>query len=211
MPGYSPGDKPTKTMPTGYTEKLMKTGMTFPEFAMLCARAMGACIMMRDEPLGAEIPKFEPGDFNAKAAKESEVEYNRLAAMDRNEAVAFGNVKIRKNLNYYRKALTTLIKQNERLTEMLEMVRAWQPPTPNHVGLKEFMVDQIGISIEDPKFTVSELESWAIKDPLIVWNEAKIDALDDMELNKKEHVKEVHRTNARNAWVESLKYSLKES
>jgi len=36
-------------MPTGYTN-CIKDGVTFEQFVWKCARAMGALVMMRDEP-----------------------------------------------------------------------------------------------------------------------------------------------------------------
>lgn len=45
-------------MPTGYTQDLADgKDVTFEQFAMKCARAFGALIEMRDEPMDAEIPK----------------------------------------------------------------------------------------------------------------------------------------------------------
>jgi hypothetical protein len=39
-------------MPTGYTAGVADGTITeFREYALLCARAFGACIMLRDEPV----------------------------------------------------------------------------------------------------------------------------------------------------------------
>lgn len=49
-------------MPTGYTAAVEDGTITeFDDFAWQCARAFGALIMMRDDPMSAPIPqKFEP-------------------------------------------------------------------------------------------------------------------------------------------------------
>ena len=61
-------------MPTGYTD-LINNGCTFNEFVMGCARAFGATIDMRDEPLGAEIPeKFELSDYHSAKIDEAKRE-----------------------------------------------------------------------------------------------------------------------------------------
>ena len=50
-------------MPTGYTA-VIEDGCTFKEYVMTCARAFGATISMREEPLSKEIPeKFEVSDY----------------------------------------------------------------------------------------------------------------------------------------------------
>jgi hypothetical protein len=41
-------------MPTGYTAAIGE-GIEFDKFVMQCARAMGACVMMRDEPIGPKL------------------------------------------------------------------------------------------------------------------------------------------------------------
>ena len=47
-------------MPSGYTEGVASGKVTeFKEYALLCARAFGACISLRDEPLSLEIPEFK--------------------------------------------------------------------------------------------------------------------------------------------------------
>ena len=84
IPNYpkSPTTQTTKAMPTGYTATLMEKGQDFPDFVLLCARAMGATIMLRDEPLDAPIPEFQPSDYSAKQLEESKEELARLLADD---------------------------------------------------------------------------------------------------------------------------------
>lgn len=43
-------------MPTGYTADI-KDGIDFKTYAMNCARAFGACVMLRDEPGGGDYGK----------------------------------------------------------------------------------------------------------------------------------------------------------
>ncbi len=68
-------------MPTGYTAAI-KDGITFKQFALTCARAMGALIMMRDEPSGAEIPAaFPPSTFHRDQLARLSDELGNLRAM----------------------------------------------------------------------------------------------------------------------------------
>ncbi len=49
-------------MPTGYTH-LIEEGCNLEEFVWACARAFGACVMMRDDSVDKPVPeKFEPSD-----------------------------------------------------------------------------------------------------------------------------------------------------
>ena len=49
------GERNLKDMPTGYTAGILE-GETFEQYALQCAKAFGALVMMRDEPSDAPIP-----------------------------------------------------------------------------------------------------------------------------------------------------------
>ena len=83
-------------MPTGYTAAI-KDGISFNEYALSCARAFGALIMMRDEPADAPIPdEFKPSDYHFKKIEEAKAELARLRAMSPDEAVS----QIRKSIDF---------------------------------------------------------------------------------------------------------------
>ena len=57
-------------MPTGYTAWI-EEGATFEEFILGCARAFGACISMRDEPLSKQIPEqFKESSYDKEKVQE---------------------------------------------------------------------------------------------------------------------------------------------
>ena len=81
-------------MPTGYTATLVEHGQTFPEFAMQCAKAFGACITLRDEPFDAPIPtKFKASTWHTKQQAKARALEKRLGAMNKEERLAFGQEK----------------------------------------------------------------------------------------------------------------------
>ena len=85
-------------MPTGYTSGVA-TGeiKDFKTYALQCARAFGACIMLRDEPMSDEIPKFKALEMFQQAANIGQV-YS-IAAMIRTaaeEAQAIGGLCLEK-------------------------------------------------------------------------------------------------------------------
>ena len=65
-------------MATGYTHSI-KNDITFEQFALLCARAFGACIEMRDDPTDKPIPKkFKVDSYHAKELKEAKTKLKTL-------------------------------------------------------------------------------------------------------------------------------------
>ena len=66
-------------MPTGYTARLCDGEQTFKDFAMLCARACGALIEMREDPMDAPIPeKIKRSSYYDEALSKAVAEYDRL-------------------------------------------------------------------------------------------------------------------------------------
>ena len=196
-------------MPTGYTNIVADNeDFTFPEFAMRCARNFGALIMMRDEPLNAPIPeKFEPNHYKkeyekAKAAYENfianpptdedlEKQYNEYVAT---ETERFKAMSADKNV------------KRRRYNAMLIKVLKWQPPTPEHEGLKQFMIDQLHDSIE---WDCSEYRPLITdKDIYIARHRSGEYLKEELDFYSKRWHEEVERTNSRNKWLKDLRESL---
>ena len=91
---------------------------------------------------------------------------------------------------------------------MLQQVNAWQPPSDEHCGLRDFMRDQIEQSIKFDDSTdylgkpteIKTVEDWLV--------DKKSEALKNIKYHREEYAKEVERTAKRNEWVESLRNSL---
>lgn len=191
-------------MPTGYTDAI-KNGITFNEFVWSCARAFGALIMMRDDASDAPIPKFQPSTYNADRLLVEEVELAALLKMTPAEADAAALAVYEaeyKQVEKWNQEKVELLKKYE---QMLASVTAWEPPTPEHSGLKKFMAEQIQQSI-DFDCRPSELpEPQRGK----VWLENKVASTRrSIEYHREENIKEIDRTDGRNEWVEALDKSV---
>jgi hypothetical protein len=196
-------------MPTGYTSSLYDGEQSFEDFTLRCARAMGALISMRDAPWDAPIPdEVEPstkyhddaiaaararlrkldGITPATAEKEAKREYEkRFAVRDDTEAERR--------------------ERRARYEEMVRQVEAWEPPTADHTGLKDFMLEQLRQSID------FDTKPWAmpVDDPLSgqEWIEVqRAQAERNLTHHIAEREKEIERATARTAWIKALKASL---
>lgn len=200
-------------MPTGYTAAVSDGKVTtLEQFALDCARQFGACITLRDEPGGGDrIPeKFEPSDFNARRRVEDEVELHRVEAMTPAEAQSAAEAEREAEEAQERRYAENRRQTRERYEAMLAKVHGWRPPTEEHDGLKNFMVQQLRESIEFDcrdwlaKATVAPRPSGA------EWRERKMAQLrDSIARNTKAHMEEVARCEKRTAWVRALRDSLR--
>jgi len=196
-------------MPTGYTAELMEKGQTFPEFIMGCARAFGALILKRDDPSGTAIPeKFEPSNFHAKRLIEANEKLVWLKSMDDSEKEAFGrserNADIKRNIAWLEKSRA----EDARLDSMTALVKEWIPPTADHQGLKDFMLEQINISKNGLDYVKDSLAEAEKKLPMAYYVAAVSSSSRAIEHNTKVNADEIERANERSEWVRKLRESI---
>ena len=196
-------------MPTGYTAKVATGEVTeFSDFALLCARAFGAAINMRDEPLGSRLPeRFEPSPYYKDCMARDQAEIERLRSLSQVEIQAERDEEERKRAAERELYLSGKAEQKARYEAMLEKVEAWEPPTSEHVEMKCFMVEQLTKSIDfDCQPSGYRADEIA---PADEWLKARIER---MEKNIKSwasfYAQEVARTEGRNQWISDLRRSL---
>ena len=194
-------------MPTGYTAKLMEKGQDFRSFVLLCARGMGACIMQRDDPMDDLPKKQKPHDYHSKAIKETEKLFAKLKAMTPAEQREHGQRLREEAIARAVQSHTKAQEEEARLESMEAQVKAWQPPTKDHDGLKNFMLQQLGISKNDGRMEkyVKEAEG---KTAEAYFAEAVSTAARGLNYHTEEQAKEIERTNERNKWIDQLYKSL---
>lgn len=192
-------------MPTGYTAELFEREVPFEEFVLTCARAFGATILMRDDPLSTPIPdEFQPSDYHLKALEGAKKELARLQAMTNEQRIAFGTQKGEDAFKRAKEYAAKCKAQNDRLLDMQAKVRDWTPPTPDHTELQAFMLQQLEISMH------SMDDSFELKAPMEYYAEAVKNAEHGIDYHRKGYAEEVERTSARNKWIRELRESLRE-
>lgn len=195
-------------MPTSYTEPLHSgTPITFEQFVLRCSRAMGAAIMQRDESLDVEIQLREVSDYEiaavdlagnalAQALQRTDEEWTALQAATIAKAEQFRTDYVAKKNGI-----------RERYVAMFEQVRAWKPPTAEHLELKKFMVDQIEESL---RFDVGTYEPTVPAElPVAEFREQEVGKLArDLGRATERLEQERERVRGQNAWVIALRESL---
>jgi hypothetical protein len=198
-------------MPTGYTADIAKD-ITFEQFALGCARAFGACIMMRDEPADTPIPdRFEPSDYHQRKLEEAHAEIEQINAMSRIELQSAADATYSAEAKTYRDYIQKESDLKVKYEAMLAKAEAWTPPTGEHTGLKDFMIEQITKSISfDCGSTYWHEQLAALKqDSGDEWKAKRLAKLQqELAYHEGEHRKEVERAASRTAWVKALRGSL---
>jgi hypothetical protein len=193
-------------MPTGYTAAVVDGKVTeFKDFAMSCARAFGALITMRDDPSDAPIPdKIEPRSYYQDRIAEHQKRLGDVLAMNNVEAEAAAKAAHAEALKYRADYLVRQDQEAARLNNMLAKARAWKPPTPDHVEMKDFMIQQLMVSLPG---------SYAPAIPELLdgetWRKREGDRIaKDIVYYKNEWAKEQEHAANRTQWLKALRASL---
>jgi hypothetical protein len=199
-------------MPTGYTAAIQE-GITFEKFVLQCARAFGALIEMRDDPMDAPIPdEFKPTDYHQNKIAEIEAKMAEVKALSTSECMVRAQEEYDAEVLSYEDSINKALATKEKYSAMLSRVRAWKPPTSDHQGLKDFMIEQITGSIDFDCSIDYYYKHLAGLKPLsgMEWRTKTInDLIRQLGYHKDEHIKEVERAAGRNQWVKDLRESLK--
>lgn len=197
-------------MPTGYTAELHDgKDITFEEFVLACARNFGALILMRDDPKEAPIPTFEARtDYQEQMKAEAERDLAMLRSMTDEEkhvahAAAVAEVE-RQIADDVEKAQAI----RDRYEAMLRQVEEWRPPTEDHQGLKDFMVQQLNESI---RFDCADAGKWRSlpESDVDLWWQQQVWAKERTIVRCHQDIAaEIERTQERNKWVDALRRSL---
>lgn len=195
-------------MPTGYTQAIIN-GADFKQFALLCARAFGATVLMRDEPMDAEIPEqFEPSTWHQERANEETARLHWLNTMSMEEAEDAAEDAYLTAMARYRQRIQEAEDTYRQYDTVLKAVLAWEPPSPDHIKLKEFMAEQITDAMDfdcDTDFIeqppVQNGEEWRQKElNQAAWR---------IDYHREEQAKEEQRTATNNEWLRLLRESLR--
>ena len=200
-------------MPTGYTHKVQNGEVTdFADFAIECARGMGALVMLRDQSDGEPIPDVLPssGGYHVDAMRHAKVRLKELDLMtpaDIAHAAAEANDKALKKHTERRERRSA---ERARYEAMIAKVESWQPPSPDHVEFKTFMMDQLQTSLEFD--TGGDLEEWDKAPTRLTpdaWHAAEVaKAHKDIAYHVEELEKARVRDAGRQAWWDALRASL---
>jgi len=194
-------------MPTGYTAGVEDGTITdFKEFAMSCARAFGACISLRDSSWDAPIPyEFKPSQYHKTALQQAHAEYAVLMGMSEKDKKIDCEEENNRRIDSYLEMVARGKEIRKRYDSMLREVRAWIPPTEEHTGLKEFMIQQISESTKYSDYTPEKQETLT---PDEWWDEKVERGKHDIGYHKKNWEKEVERCAKNSKWVADLRASL---
>lgn len=195
-------------MPTGYTHTI-EEGIQFNDFVLNCARALGYLVSMRDEPMSKPIPdEIKAESYHLDRLNEAKAKLEALKSLSKVVCVRRAKAEYEKEKASNAGVIANHAVLRLKYKNMLKQVKAWTPPTENHVSLKKFMLEQIETSLEldcnDERYLkpVKQLtgETWKAKQIASAKN--------DIEYHTKEYAQDVKQAKDATEWIKALKDSL---
>jgi hypothetical protein len=205
-------------MPTGYTSGILDGRInTFEEFATVCSRAFGATIHMRDNPLDSTYEPRTPSDYYENSLQSQREKLEEMKTMTDEDIVQEFETLLNDYLEYHDRELEKTKANLERLNSIMESAKSWVPPTEDHEGIRDYMIDQLKITIRadgDSSYYVEEIirakkELEEGIDPK-VYREERIKEIEDRISYYEEEVqKELERCKKSNDWMDKFLESIK--
>ena len=205
-------------MPTGYTAGIIDGEITtFEQFATQCSRAFGATIHMRDNPLDSPYEPRTPSEYYVNSLQSQREKLEETKTMTDEAIVQDFETLLKDSLEYHERELEKTKVNLGRLNSIMESAKSWVPPTEDHEGVRDYMIDQLEITIKadgDPSYHVNkivqakkELEEGI--DPK-VYREEKIKEIEDrISYYEGEVQKELERCKQSNDWMDNFLESIK--
>lgn len=204
-------------MPSGYTAYIYDSkDPDFREFTLLCSRAFGANVHQRDESLSSEIVLRTPSSYDFDNALERLDEIKKLAAMSDAEVLEKIKEDHQQKIDSCTKRIEDTRILEAKYNQMLQKVEAWQPPTADHQGLKDFMTKQIkesmafdcGVDWHEKRLKEYLLKNKGDATP-DEWRAANIaEAFESFARSSRHYSEELERCRQANSWILQLAESL---
>lgn len=206
-------------MPSGYTNGIL-TGetSTFQDFAKKCMRAFGATIHMREENMDKEYTPRVPSSYHENKIKENQKDLKKWESISDDEILNLELSNISKSIEYHEQRIIEIALNSEKINNILQKVNEWIPPTEEHIGIKDFMIQQLTDTLRhdcDDSYHIEGLAEY--KDKLDTFKVEDVRQEHILEFEKaiiyhtKQLDKEIDRCEKSNKWVEELINSLQTS
>lgn len=197
-------------MPTGYTAGVMDGTITeFKDYAFQCARAFGALVTLRDEPMTPDIPTLKVEDYYLAEVKRAEKEVEKISTMTSKQIEAEFLKHKAREIKYHTKGIKDQEKVRKRYSKMLEEAKKFVAPTDEHVKYRDFLISQLEESLNwdcGSNYHQEQLTRVKRKKSARAWHrEALTEAKYQLKYARKSLKEEIERVKSRNDWISQLK------
>jgi hypothetical protein len=174
-------------------------------------RAFGATIHMRDDDMSKEYEPRIPSKYHADELRKAKEKLLMAESLKDASIIKMRTKELNENKKYHIERIKESRIVKSRLEDFLHKAMEFNAPTPDHQGLKDFMVNQLRITIDgdgNSRYHEEKLSEIEIELKKIDANQVRLmliqDATKDIAYHLKEHKEELVRCAKSNLWVKTL-------
>lgn len=195
-------------MPTGYTACVQDGNVTeLKDYILRCSRKFGALIHMRDDALNTSIKHREVSDYRLNRLNEIKKDFEEFKKLSDEEIQKMLDESYLQKIEQQKKGLKEFEIGKQRYLDMLEKVKEWQPPSDDHMNLKNFAIEQLEGSL-DFDYSDTSKEYYLrepFKDSVEQYRQFKIESyIKDIKYHSDEYKKEAENVEKINKWIDDL-------
>lgn len=200
-------------MPSYYTADINEgKDISFQEFALKCARAYGAFVHMRDEPLNTTLSRPTLSDYHTNEIKNIENEFALFLKSSTEQRKKMFEIEMEKEEAYYLREIEKEKQIKNKYLTLINDVKAYKPQSTELKEFKNFMFDQL---IDGMKYDCSN-EDWYNKsiqslkeETFETWEEERMNLYNSKLGYQKEALKKEKKSiDLANKWIDELYKSL---
>jgi len=179
--------------------------MSASEFILGWAKLRGGLAHMREEPLDAPIRLCAMSPYRESALKRAKENLEKYKNMTLEEAEALIEDGYQKDLAHKKLMDERRELQKQQFVALMEQVNKWEPPTLQHLGIKEDALSDLRSAIADCECIGRIPEKMNAQEYLDSWIESYEK---DVAYQEKALAEEKQAVEERNKWITDLLSSL---
>lgn len=197
-------------MPTGYTAPLLDGKIkTFRDFAIECSKAFGVYVEFRDTPVDVPPETLKVSDYYYKALEEAQKAVDEVKDKKDEDLRKIYDKDLEDTKKYYTEQLEKDRQENVILDNMIAEVLKWQYPTPEHAGIRSFMLEQLELSKNNTKYYEERLSEAFNPPSFSEWfKDHMLSIENDLDRAKKNLEEQEQRVANNNKWIATFRSSL---
>jgi len=182
--------------------------MSAAEFIVGWAKLRGGLAHMREEPLDAPIRMLAMSPYRESALKRAKENLEKYKNMTLEEAEAAIEEGYQKSIEHQKVMDEQRALQKQKFVALMEEVNKWEPPTLQHLTIKEDALSDLKSAIKDCECTPYEPEKMGAQEYIDMWVE---NYEKEVAYHEKTLADEKQAVEEKNKWIKDLLASVEKT
>lgn len=191
----------------GYVHKLIEDNLSFESFVWECAKAFGALDSQKE--FDSLDLKSLYSSYYCDELQSHKEKLIFLQSLTEKQKLDFGKDKKYKEIEILTKEHVKFLQDKDKIRLTLDKVNEWQPPSDNHLALKQFMLDSLKeVSFVDDNYYIDLIKEASDKSDMQYYEDTIAKVQKNIEYYTVKHEEEKRNNKSKLDWLETLNKSV---